>query len=94
MKIFFEAGRVGIEEYKEANIALLRAEIDLCTTRNERLEILEKIIQFQKTCEAQVARRAAEGRATQMDVNKAKVAILEAQIELVREKLKEQSPER
>lgn len=94
MKIFLESGRIGIDEYQDANIALLRAEMDLCKTRNDRLKILEKIIQFHRTCEAWVARRAAEGRATQMDVNVAKVARLEAQIELIRENLKGQSLER
>lgn len=93
MKIFLESGRVGIDEYRNANIALLRAEMDLCKTRNERLDILQKIVQFHITCEAYVARRAAEGRATQINVNKAKVARLEAQIELARENLKGQSPE-
>jgi len=90
MKIFFESGRVGLEEYRDANVALLRAEMDLCKTQDDRLKILEKIIQFQTECEAWMARRAAEGRATQMDVNKAKVARLESQIELVRESLKGQ----
>ena len=94
MKIFLESGRVGIEEYRDANIALLRAEMDLCKIRDDRLKILEKIIQFQTTCEAWVVRRAAEGRATKIDVNKAKVARLEAQIELARENLKGQSPGR
>lgn len=94
MKIFFESGRASMDEYRDANIALLRAEMDLCKTRDDRLKILEKIIQFQTTCEARVARRAAEGRATQMEVNMAKVARLEAQIELIRENLKGQSPER
>ena len=92
MKIFLESGRVGIDEYRDANIALLRAEMDLCRTRNERLDILQKMVQFHSECEAQATRRAAEGRATEMDVNKAKVARLEAQIELARENLKEQSP--
>lgn len=93
MKIFLEAGRVGIDEYRDANIALLRAEMDLCKTRDERLDILEKIVQFHRTCEGYMARRAADGRATEMDVNMAKVARLEAQIELARENLKGQSPE-
>jgi hypothetical protein len=93
MKIFLESGRAGFDEYRDANIALLRAEMDLCKTRNERLDILEKIVQFNKTCEAQVERRATEGRAPKFDVDRAKVATLEAQIELVREKLKGQSPE-
>jgi len=94
MKIFLESGRIGIDEYRDANIALLRAEMDLCKTRDDRLKILEKIIQFQITCEARVARRAAEGRANQMNVNIAKVATLEAQIELIRENLAAQSTDR
>ncbi len=93
MKFFLEAGRVGIDEYRDANIALLRAEMDLCETRNDRLKILEKIVQFHTTCEAWVEKRAAEGHATQIDVDRAKVARLQAQIELIRKKLKGQSPE-
>jgi hypothetical protein len=94
MKIFMESGRIGLDAYMDANIALLRAEMDLCQTLNERLEILQKIVQFHKECEAWMARRAADGRATQMDVDKVKVARLGAQIELAREKLKLQSTER
>lgn len=88
MKLFLESGRANIDEYRDAKIALLRAEMDLCSTRNERLDILQKMVQFHSEYEAQVARRAADGRATEMDVNKAKIAGLEAQIELIREKLK------
>ena len=90
MKIFLESGRIGIDEYRDANIALLRAEMDLRNTPNDRIEILEKIVQLHKKCEEQVARRADEGRATRIDVEKAKLARLEAQIELVRENLKGQ----
>lgn len=77
MKLFLESGRAGIDEYRDANIALMRAEMDLCQTRNKRLDNLQKIVKFHKECEAQVARRAADGRATEMDVNKAKVVRLE-----------------
>lgn len=90
MKLFLESGRAGFDEYRDAKIALMRAEMDLCRTRNERLDILQKIVEFHTECEAQVARRAADGRATEMDVNKAKVVRLEVQIELVRESLKGQ----
>ena len=88
MKLFLESGRVDFNEYRDANIALLRAEMDMCRNREERLEIMQKIIQFHSEYETQVTRRAAEGRATEMDVNKAKVTRLEARIELIREKLK------
>jgi hypothetical protein len=93
MKIFVDSGRIGLDAYMDANIALLRAEMDLCQRPNERLEILQKIVQFHRECEAWTARRATDGRATQMDVDKAKAARLEAQIELAREKLKLQSTE-
>jgi len=93
MKIFLESGRVGIDEYRDANIALLRAEMDLCKTRNERIEILRKIVEFHKTFEEQIKRRADEGRTTRIDVDKAKVATLEAQIELARENLAGQPSE-
>ena len=91
MKIFLESGRIGIDEYMNANIALLRAEMDLCKTQNERLEILQKIVQLHRECEAWMARRAAAGSATEADVKKMKAATLEARIDLIREKLKDQS---
>jgi hypothetical protein len=93
MKIFLESGRIGLDEYMRANVALMRADMDLCKTKDERLEILQKIVQLHRECEAWIARRAAEGRATEADVKKAKVGTLEAQIELLREKLKGQSAE-
>ena len=93
MKIFVDSGRIGLDEYIDANIALLRAEMDLCKTKDERLDILEKIIQFNKKYEEHVAKMIAIGQSTEIGLNKAKVAVLDAQIELVREKLKLQSTE-
>jgi hypothetical protein len=40
-----------------------------------------------------VAKMIAIGQSTEIELNKAKVAVLDAQIELVREKLKMQSAE-
>ena len=91
MKIFVDSGRVDISEYHDANIALLRAEMDLCKTKDERLDILEKIIQIHKNYEEQVAKKIAFGQSSKIELNKAKVAILEARIELIKEKLKGQS---
>jgi outer membrane protein TolC len=91
MKIFLDSGRMDMDEYVNANIALLRAEMDLSKTQNERLEILEKIIQFHKKYEEHVAKMIANGKSSEIGLNKAKAATLEARIELVREKLKGQS---
>ena len=91
MKIFAESGRIDVGEYRDANIALLRAEMDMCKTKDERFDILEKIIQVHKNYEEHVAKLIAIGQSTEIELNKAKVATLEAQIELIREKLKGQS---
>src|SRR4030042_1423778 len=88
MKLFLESGRVDFNEYRDANIALLRAEMDMCRNREERLEIMQKKIKFHSEYETQGTRREAEGRAHAIDVNKAKVTRLEARMELIREKLK------
>ena len=92
MKKFVDSGRMDMDEYVNANIALLWAEMDLSKTQNERIEILEKIIQFRKKYEEHVAKMIAIGQSSEIGLNKAKAATLEARIELIRERLKDQSP--
>ena len=87
MEVFLESGRIGIDEFMDANVALVRAELDLCGTRAERLEVLKKTVQFLTTCEGMVAKRAAAGRATEIDMGKARAAVLGARIELAREQM-------
>jgi hypothetical protein len=88
MKIFVDSGRMDFGEYRDANIALLRAEMDLSKTKDERLDILEKIIQLHKKYEEHVTKMIAIGQSSEIGLNKAKAATLEARIELLREKLK------
>ncbi len=87
MEIFLESGRIGIDEFMEANVKLVRAELDLCRNRAERLEVLQKAVKFLITCEEMAAKRADAGRATDIDVDKVKAAVLQARIELAREQM-------
>jgi len=87
METFLESGRIGIDEFMDANVELVRAELDLCRTKAERLEVLHKTVQFLTTCEGMVAKRAAAGRATEIDMGKARAAVLGAKIELAREQI-------
>jgi outer membrane protein TolC len=82
MRPFFEAGRIDLTEMRDAEVAVCRAEADLCATPAERIKVYEKFVELQQTYETNTARKAASGRAGQWEVDKARVATLEAQIEL------------
>ena len=83
---FVETGRVALADLRGAEVAMCHAEVDLCTTPAERIRVYEKIVDLQRTYEANMTRLAASGRGSQVEADKAKAATLEAQIEL--EKLK------
>jgi outer membrane protein TolC len=84
---YFEAGRIDVAELRDATVAMHRARADLCTTAAERAKVYETLVGLLRTYEEYTARRAAAGRATEAEVDRAKVATLEAQIELERQKL-------
>jgi hypothetical protein len=86
MQIIVNEGMMELSDLQGPTVALYRAEADLCSTSAERIKVYEKMVDLLQTHEAWMARRLAAGRAGQMDVDKAKVATLEAKIEL--EKLK------
>jgi len=86
MRPFLDAGRVDLTDLRDAEVAMCHAEVDLYTTPAERVKVYEKIVDLQRTYEANMARLAAEGRRSQVEADRAKAATLEAQIEL--EKLK------
>jgi hypothetical protein len=83
---FVETGRVALTDLRDAEVAMCHAEVDLCTMPAERVKVYEKIVDLQRTYEANMTRKAASGRGSQVEADKAKVATLEAQIQL--EKLK------
>jgi hypothetical protein len=86
MQVFVNEGMMDLSDLQGPTVALYHAEADLCSTLAERIKVCEKMIDLLQTHETWVARRLEAGRAGPMDVDKAKVATLEAKIEL--EKLK------
>jgi hypothetical protein len=86
MQALVNEGMLEVSDVQAPTVALHHAEADLCSTAAERVKVYEKLVNLLQTHETWVAQRAAAGRAKEMDVDRAKVATLEARIEL--EKLK------
>lgn len=84
---FVNAGRVDIAELRDATIAMHRAEADLCATVGERIQVYEKMVDVLRRHERHAANRADAGRISEAEVIEAKVATVEAQIELERLRL-------
>jgi hypothetical protein len=86
MQVFVNEGMMEMSDLQGPAVALYHAEAELCSTSAERIKVYEKMVDLLQTHETWMARRQAAGRAGPMDVDKAKVATLDAKIEL--EKLK------
>ena len=72
--------------------AMYRAEADLCRTDAARIKVHEKLVETLKTHEGLAVRRADAGRMTDWQLDKTRVATLEAQIELERLRLGQRPP--
>jgi hypothetical protein len=83
-------GRISIGEVRAATVAMLHAEADLCATDTERIKIHEKLVTTLREQEDLLARDSAAGRKALHEVVKAKLARLEAQIDLEKLKLAQQ----
>jgi len=82
------AGRASMAEYAEAKTASLTAGLDLCETKDDRVKIYAEIAKLQKNSEEWTKRRYELGQVGQVDLAKAKVARIESEIDLLREKLR------
>ena len=89
IKRTMEAGQSSMTVYMEARIASLTAGIDLCETKEDRIAIHAEIIKLHGKTEALITRLVESGQAHQVDLDKAKVARLESEIDLLKEKLKQ-----
>lgn len=87
MKQYVEAGRASGSAYAKAKEAAMLAGLDLGNTKAERIEIRRAIVELYKEAEAWTKRRAATGRAPQSEMDEARVARLEAEIDLLKEQL-------
>lgn len=78
------AGRDSFDRVHQAQIALHNAELELCQTDKQRVEVLERIVGQAHRWEDEVARRHKVGACPVVDVLQARAARLEAQIALER----------
>jgi hypothetical protein len=88
----YSAGQAGILEIRDAIIAMLHAEADLCSTNAERIKVYQKLVTILQEQDKSLAREVSSGKVNQMHFLKARVATLEAQIQLEKLKLSQETP--
>ena len=81
------AGRATIMDYIDVKVPALRAGLDLCSTRAERLEIRREILQRYEQAETWTRRRFQSGRTSEIELGRKQVDRLEAEIALLTEEL-------
>lgn len=84
---FLEMGRSSLADYVKAKEAALLAGLDLCNTKAERIEIRREIVELHKEVEGWMKRRIENGRTPQDELVEARLARLEAEINLLKEQL-------
>jgi hypothetical protein len=86
-------GHGEISELRSATVRMIRAESDLYSSNSERVKVYEKLIATLRKQEKSIARMADSDQATRTDALRAKVAILEAQIDLEKLRLARKTSE-
>lgn len=86
MNRLLEYGRGDITELRDITIAMFNAEADLCTTDSGRIKVYEKIVDILRKQEEALAREAVAGQRSPYEAQRAKVARLDAQIRLEKER--------
>ena len=78
----FEAGMVSLREWQDARVTLYQAQADVAADRAERIRVYEEMVEFLRKAEQLAQRRADSGRMTQLEVQQARLATIEAQMAL------------
>jgi flagellar basal-body rod protein FlgG len=77
----------GIEKLRKTTIEVFNAEADLCTTSSERIKVFEKLVDVLRKQEENLAREVTAGQRPQYEAQRARLARLEVQIKLEKERL-------
>jgi hypothetical protein len=91
MRLHVESGRADVSAFRNATIAMYRAEADLCTTDAARIAVHEKLVEMIQEQQEFAARQAAAGRISSWEFDEARIATLEAKIDLERLRLAQQT---
>jgi flagellar basal body rod protein FlgG len=77
----------GIEKLRKATIEMFNAEADLCTTSSERIKVFEKLVDVLRKQEENLMREVTAGQRPTYEAQRARLARLEVQIRLEKERL-------
>jgi len=86
-----EQGREDTAGLRDFTVAMFHAEADLADNPAERMKVYERLVEFLRDHEKHVERMATAGRVPTVEVSKAKIVSLEAQIVLERQRLAQQA---
>jgi hypothetical protein len=89
----YSTGQVGILEIRNAIIDMLHAEADLRSTNTERIKVYEKLVTILQEQDKTLAVAVNAGKVNQMDFLRARAATLQAQIQLEKLRLAQQTPQ-
>ena len=67
---------------------LLEADLDLCKTDGDRIRVHEKLVELLRSEEKQIEARVNAGTSTSSEIAKARAARIDAEIRLMRERMK------
>ncbi len=91
LTMMVEQGREDTAGLRDFTVAMFHAEADLADNAAERTRACEKLAEFLSNHEKRLERMAAAGQVGTIEVSKARVFSLEAQIELERQRLAQQA---
>jgi hypothetical protein len=84
-----QASRLDTREAVDARMALLKAELEVAEKESDRVALYKGALDSLKACEEMAKSRYESGRATSLDLHKARAAYLEVEIELERLKARD-----
>ena len=87
MKILQEAGRAEYKDIRDATIAILQVEIELCQSQAERIKVYEKIVDFYREQEKHFGLMADAGRLGAFELDYIKADRLQAEVDLERQRI-------
>lgn len=89
IKHHVDAGRKTMNEYRNAKIALLLAEIELSENPDRRISLYQEVVQLHQETEMWAMKRVEQGKVGKEELDKLKVATVEAKIGLLTMVLKQ-----
>jgi len=91
-KKMYELGQTGQSDVLQAEIAVLRADIELCASPNKRVAIHQDIVQLYEKIEKGMRRNVADGHVNGIELARMTLIRLDAEINLAEAQLDTDAP--